>query len=207
MLMDPLDTILGTRTKVRLLRSLIDLTRSVSGREAARLAGVSPIAQQAIDELAQVGILDLQPTPAANLYSVNRNHRLSAALVALFEAERARYSAIIQAIQDVLASEEGAISAALFGSAARGAEEPGSDLDLLVVLEEAVHKSDISEALLDLSGSLAEEFGVSLSPVLLTRAELESQSGDPRSFAARALSESRTVFGQPLEELRNGQET
>src|SRR5688572_27054724 len=87
MLFDSLDTVLGTTVKVRLLRVLAPLTRPVSGREAARLAGVSHIAQRALEELAAAGILHRQETAGPYLYTFNHDHLLAPAIEDLFEAE------------------------------------------------------------------------------------------------------------------------
>ncbi len=70
MLLDPLDHAIGTRAKVRLLRALVPLDRPVSGREAARLAGVSRQAIRSLDELVAVGIVRRQETAGQHLYTL-----------------------------------------------------------------------------------------------------------------------------------------
>ena len=51
MLFDILDEIFGRRSKVRLLRTLSSIDRAVSGREAARLSGLSHRAMVSLDDL------------------------------------------------------------------------------------------------------------------------------------------------------------
>jgi len=68
LLYEPLDTALGTTSKIRLLRALLPLTQAVSGREAARRAGVAwAPAAHALQELVALGILDRQEAPGRHL--------------------------------------------------------------------------------------------------------------------------------------------
>jgi predicted nucleotidyltransferase len=201
MLQDALDMILGTRTKVRLLRSLIFLDRPVSGREAARLAGVSPIAQQAMEELRLTGVLNRTTTSNGYLYSMNTSNVLAQSLLDLFTAERTRYSDIITCIRKVLGSIDTVLSASFFGSAARGEESPGSDLDVLIVVKRSASKEEIQESLAALESDLATNYGITLSTVILTLGEISEQAVDRTSFIAGILEDTNTIYGEILGEL------
>jgi len=205
MLRDPLDEILGTRTKVRILRRLAFLDRPVTGREAARLAGVSHIAQQALDELAEVGILDRTITPSGHLYRINEEKFLFSYLLGLFEAEGKRYTEVVDQLREILDEHRGVLGASLIGSAARGEETARSDLDLLVVVEDRELKDVLSDSFARLEASLLAEFGLRLSPIVLTRRELHRQEDDPESLIARALPDEHSIYGSPLEEIRHNQ--
>jgi predicted nucleotidyltransferase len=206
MLQDALDMILGTRTKVRLLRRLIFLDRPVSGREAARLAGVSPIALQALEDLQLIGVLNRTTTSNEYLYSVNESNVMAQSLMDLFTAERARYSDIITHIRAVLGSIGDVLSASFFGSAARGEESPGSDLDLLIVLKRNVSKEEIQDSLAELESDLAAKYGIILSTVILTLGEVTEQAADRTSFLAGILEDTNTIYGAILGELIDGHE-
>ena len=205
MLQNSLDIVLGTKTKVRLLRSLIFLDRSVTGREAARLAGVSHIALQALDELVLVGILEQTATSSEHHYRMNEADYLFEPLYALFKAERERYSSIIESIQTLLGRFEVVLSADFFGSAARGEETPESDLDLLVVLKEGATKEKIQDSLTELGTRLSIEYGITLSSVVLTTGEVHKQLNDRESFVVQAFESIHTVYGQTIEELIDGE--
>jgi len=204
MLRDPLTIILGSKTKVKLLRRLIFLERSVTGREATRLAGVSQIAQRSLDEFVLVGVLECTVTSGAYHYRVNERNYLVPFLRSLFEAEEKRQSMISDSLRHVLHRHPGVLSAVVFGSAARGEETAESDLDLLVVVEERKSKESVQEALRELASTFLSEHGVTLSPVLLTTSEVRQQMGDRDSFAAHAFSQSRNVYGPSVEELIHG---
>ena len=205
MLQSPLDTLLGTRTKVRLLRCLIFLDRPVSGREAARLSNVSHIALRALDELVLAGALERTTTSGGHLYRVNESNSLSKSLYALFDAERQRYSIIMESIKTVLDQVGIVLSAAFFGSAGRGEDRPESDLDLLVVIEEDARKEIIQDPLTELGTLLRSEYAITLSPVVLTSDEVGEQLDDRNSFVAQVFESARTIYGQTMEEFVDGQ--
>jgi hypothetical protein len=71
-----LESVLGTRTKIRLLRALVAHTEPVSGREAQRLADTpsSSASGAALDELVDAGLLLRVEAGRAHLYRANRDH-------------------------------------------------------------------------------------------------------------------------------------
>lgn len=204
MLFDPLDQILGTRSKVRLLRALAPLDRPVSGREAARLARLSRQAIVALDELVSAGIVNRQGAAGQHLYTFARTNRLAPAILQLFNEESARTKELFHRLVCIIDESGSVLGAVFFGSAARGEASPGSDLDLLVVVADSESRSSIYDQLVAASPALRSEFGVELSPVVLEvdRARRQHAEGDP--FIAEVLRDGRRVYGQPIEELVGG---
>jgi predicted nucleotidyltransferase len=203
MLFDPLNHILGTRNKVRLLRALAPLTRPVSGREAARLAGVSRQALRALDELAATGIVHRQETAGQHLYTFNHETRLAPAVLQLFDAERQRTSALFERLAGIISSAGPVTSAVLFGSAARGDDTPESDLDLMVLTAE-IEPEAVYSVLVDASVTLEAEFGVRLSPVVLTLEQARRQQAEGDPLIRDVLRDARRVCGRPVEEVLRG---
>ena len=204
MLLQPFDHLLGTRTKVRLLRTLAPLDRPVSGREAARLAGVSRIAIRTLDELGETGILNQVAATGQNLYTFNRMHHLAGVLEKLFESERNFALEVFARLRDALQATGPIESAVVFGSAARGEAGPGSDLDVLVVVCGARIRKGVQVALAELAPQFTSEFGLRLSPVILTLVHVREQSREGDPFMSEVLRDARQVLGRPLEELIDG---
>jgi DNA-binding FadR family transcriptional regulator len=121
MLLQPLGHVLGARAKVRLLGVLAP-GRPVSGREAARLAGVSRHAIRALEELAAIGILRRQETAGQHLFTFNHQNRIASALGDLFDAERQRANELFARLTEIAIGAGAVTSAVVFGSAARGDE-------------------------------------------------------------------------------------
>ncbi|HEX6694399.1 MAG TPA: nucleotidyltransferase domain-containing protein [Longimicrobiales bacterium] len=193
-----LEHVLGTSTKVRVLRVMVTLTRPISGREAARLAGVSSKAIRALDELASVGLVTKREGTGQFLYSFNRKNILSRPLAALYQAEERRTRELTQAISDVLSTRATVLGAAIFGSTARSDTRPESDLDVIVIVSDASGEGTIYDALLATSNSLWERFGVRLSPVVLTKTRWQRQVREHDPFATAVLQEALMISGTLL---------
>jgi predicted nucleotidyltransferase len=78
----------------------------------------------------------------------------------------------------------------LFGSAARGDDSPGSDVDILVVVPDGVHRrrtaQDIYLALLG--------FGAPVDIIVATVSDLEKYSDSPGLIYREALREGRVLY-------------
>lgn len=81
----------------------------------------------------------------------------------------------------------------LFGSAARGTMGPDSDLDVLVVAQDGVHRIHTSQAIyLSLSG-----FGQPTDVVVVTEEDIRRDFGKSWSVITPALQEGRDIYAQP----------
>jgi predicted nucleotidyltransferase len=204
MLLDPLDAILGTRTKVRLLRALVPIDRPVSGREATRLAGVSHYGIGSLDDLAALGIVRRDEGAGQHLYTFNRQHSLAPAVLALFDAERDRTARMFDRLASIVDRAGGVVAAAVFGSAARGEATPQSDLDLIVVAAEEEEVRDIGDALEEALPAFEAEFGERVSPVLVTLERFRRQHRDADPFIQDVLRDARRICGRFLDEVLHG---
>lgn len=204
MLFNPLDQILGTRSKVRLLRALVLLDRPVSGREAARLARLSRQAIGVLDDLVSTGIVNRQETAGQHLYTFARANCLAPAILRLFDEERERTEALFQRVASVIDESRSVLSAVFFGSAARGEAKVGSDLDLLAIVAHAGARRRVYDDLSDASVALRSEFGVELSPVVIEADRIRRQHAEGDLFITEVLRDGRRIYGQPIEELVGG---
>jgi predicted nucleotidyltransferase len=209
MLFRTIDHILGTRTKVQLLRALVQLDSPVSGREAQRLAGIKSVsgAGHAFDDLTDLGILFREEVGGAHLYRMNREHVLAHALMDLFRAEERQLASLREILRERLETADlmaAVRSVVIFGSIARGETRPDSDLDLLVVVDNEDAIGLVGAALLDAGAALRQRLGVRASPYVLSRerAEARQRQGDPLMAAIKA--EGRTLLGDPFAEVLGG---
>ena len=204
----PLDHVLGTPAKVRLLRELLPLEHAVSGREAARRADLSAgTANKTLGELAASGVLLRTVSGRQHLYTVNRrNYLVQGGLEQLFRAEESRLNEIILWIQNRLAeagSSTGAevLNATIYGSVARGGERPDSDFDLLVVVNQPQAADQVRELLVSEADDLMERFGLQLSAVAVGPEQLDALSSARDPFLEALLREGIRVYGRRLGEL------
>ncbi len=123
------DVIPGHRAAV--LAALVRLRHAVTGRELAAQAGVPPAtARRILDDLADAGLVHLQPIGRAVSVALNRRHLAVPALEQLV----ALRAALIERLRGAISEwSEPAAAAWLFGSAARGDGDRRSDVDIVVV--------------------------------------------------------------------------
>ena len=106
----------------------------MTGREVARRAGASqPAVQEALKHFVEHGLVRSQPAGAANLYSLNEQHLLIAAIDQAFDVRAKFVSRMAQAIGNW---EIPPPHVSLFGSMARADGDTQSDIDLLVLRPE-----------------------------------------------------------------------
>jgi predicted nucleotidyltransferase len=205
-LLEPLDAVISSRSKVRLLRTLLTIDRPLSGREAARLAGIGRVpAARSLDELVALGIVERGETSHQHLYRINRDSQLvQAGLMPLYGAERERLDAVFGWLRTTLQASPGAesiLGAWIFGSAARGEETSASDLDLLVAVADAPAEDGVHAHLAGSAAELERRFGLRLSPVVIPGDRLREMRVDEHGLIADVIRDGRRVMGTDLERL------
>ena len=172
-----LEHVLGAKSKVAALRVLINSKTGFSGSSVAKRSGMGLLAiQNALADLEGLGLVEVERGSVEHRYRLNFKHHLVVhGLRALFEAERGMVKALAQELHPLL--EGGVVSAGLFGSFARGRAKPGSDIDLLVIVETLREREHVSALLSDQFPNLTERYGLSLQPVIYERRRLTNSSG------------------------------
>lgn len=134
-LAQPLDQILGTAARVRVLRELDRAMTFQSVAGIAKQAGLVPnAAKSALKILTSSGVVEETPIGARTLYRMNASHPFVGPLADLFAAERARREAVRHAVEAWGELQTPDLMAAwLFGSVARRDDTFQSDVDIAVV--------------------------------------------------------------------------
>lgn len=103
----------------------------LTGREVARRAGVSPPrAIEALRVFENERLCFQRRVGRASLWTLDKRHFLAKRLAPLADLETAPREALVGLLRRHLG---GASEAYLFGSVAQGRDEPGSDIDVLLV--------------------------------------------------------------------------
>lgn len=207
-LLQPLDEALGTRSKVRVLRLLLDQELELSGREVGRQAGIGDrTARLALDDLCELGLVHREVSPAEHRFSINRQHVLvKHGLEELFAAERRSVGQIFDRLRaacaEISRSRAADIRAVwVFGSAMRGEDTLASDLDVLVLVDRPDLTGAVREDLADAGRSLAESHGLDLSPVVLTTRRLREMDREGSSLTRSLRTDARRVLGDSVSEV------
>lgn len=167
----PLTELLASGGHVRVLRALL---RHGGAQSAAQLASDCAMTARGVrntlDALVAQGAVKVMGPSGARLFAPPLDQPLVQALAQLFEAERQRWQWLQDQLRDGLTAEKQIRSAWLYGSVARGTDEPRSDMDVALVL--AVDSVDASRQVRDAMQVLGDRLGVHISPVVLTPSEL-----------------------------------
>src|SRR3989338_6352739 len=166
-----LEDILGSETKVRLLRLLAaHPTRALTGREVAHELRVSPwYAGKLLKRYEEYGLLTRRPVGRSFLWSLNTAHALFAELQRLFASERHSCDELAAYLKQRL-TKRPITRLSLFGSIARAAERAQSDIDVLVVCEDG--RKQQATALVDACAEqAAARYGNTLAPLIYEQSE------------------------------------
>ncbi|KAF0127231.1 MAG: hypothetical protein FD189_416 [Elusimicrobia bacterium] len=162
------------------MRALKDSGEGMSGRAAARAAGINHQAcKQALDRLEAIGLVIRQGSGHTQMLRLNFEQQLvKEALLPLFAAEstfRTRMRADI-----ARGFGKNARSATIFGSSARSEDRPGSDIDLLLVADGRT-KTALADKAAEFGRGFTRKYGIRLSPIIYTAGEAKARhmAGDP----------------------------
>jgi predicted nucleotidyltransferase len=201
-----LEQVLGAKSKVAALRVLINSKIGFSGSSVAKRAGMGLLAiQNALADLEGLGLVEVERGSVEHRYRLNFKHHLVVhGLRALFEAERVMVKALARELRPLM--EGRVVSAGLFGSFAHGRAVPGSDIDLLVIVETLKEKERVSALLSDELPKLSEQYGLPIQPVIYERRRLSNSSGVDELLET-AERDWVTVAGEDLKRIRGSLST
>lgn len=200
----PLDAVLAAPSHLALLRALCDAPHGASGRELARLAGLSHQASNnALARLQMLGLVRRVGRGRTFLYTLNTEHALFTRLLRpLLEGERGVFREILRTVEQAVGPH--CLSATLFGSVARGSEGPASDFDLLVVLREGRDRNRVTRVLSDLASGLSRAWGIRLNPITFTAAQVRQRLREKHPMLMAALRDGIPLTGRSLREVDRG---
>ena len=169
-----LDEIIGSRTKVRIVRFLVaEPGREFSQQDIVSSLGLSTGSiHPAINQLLAVRMVLSRRVGRSRPIRINRRHPFYSSLRALFRREATGLVAVARDFADAL-PKKGVDAVVLFGSVARGGASPRSDVDVLVVVDSpaaAEHVRHIADSALD-------RFDVNLSPLVMDASEVGRRLG------------------------------
>ena len=204
----PLDDIFQTPSSIKVLRVLAKSELDLTGRQIADMAGLNPqTCQNTLDRLNDLRLLAVRRVGRAYLYRLKSNNAIVNQMLApLFNTEKNLLANELTKVANRL--EGTAIAVILFGSVARGEEEPGSDIDLAVIVQDPETREaaqGLGDEILD---ELADVTGVVPTIIVWSKDEFKERYDSGDGLARSLLEEGRVVMGPPVYEiLRDGKET
>jgi len=205
----PLDDILNTEVKVRILRFLCRTGAEWNGSQIAKEIGITPAATHtALRILHREGLLQLRNMGKTHVYSLkDDNFIVSGLLKPLFAKEDKALDTIIGIIKrSILSSranraKKGIKSVALFGSVNIRQDRPTSDIDIAVVINNSKSKPAIERLFEDVDLRISRKFGNTLSPYINTQAEFKAKHKKGLGVIKNILKSHTLIYGEKLESL------
>ncbi len=202
----PLDSILNTGVKIKILRFLCRTSAEWNGRQIAREIGVTPkAAHKALNTLNKERVLLLRNMGKTHVYNLNAdNFLVSKLLKPLFLKEDSILDDIVNVIKCKISAakaRKGILSVAIFGSISTREDHPASDIDLVVIVKDAKAKTPAERLLEEIDLKISKEFGSVISPYLNTKAEVKAKHEKGLAVIKDIIKSHDLIYGERLERL------
>ncbi len=202
----PLDKILDSEPKVRILRFFAETNTEISGLQLAKLLKLSPTTvHKAMHELMAEKVVRMRAMGRAHSFCINdQNWVVTKVLRSMFSAERAMPADLNEVVSLFIqrsSLKKDILSVALFGSVHEKSEGPGSDIDLFVVVKASASVAPVEELLSEAGGELLAQVGMVLSPFVISLDEFKEKNKAGQPIVRSAVKSHTMIFGKPLERL------
>ena len=201
-----LEDVIGCKSKVLILKTLIRSDIPLSGRETARTAGVSQrAAVRSLGELTNLGIVHRDVEPERHAFSVNRNHYLvKEGLTPLFQTEETLMGSVRRIIHNALdGMTSGSLadvnSVILMGGGREEDETP--TIAILVVIRNENCQYDVLSILRELIVRMEEEFQIALRLLVKPKDVIRKRMALGDQVIEGFRTNGEVLLGDSLEEL------
>lgn len=198
-----LDEIFSRWSNVAVLRALNKYAVGISGREVARVAGISvKNCFTALNDLEDIGIVHRVRGGRDHLFTLNRDHFLvRQGIIPLLEIEQRFFEVIFDDVKRNLKKKCNSVY--LFGSVARKEEKAGSDLDLCIIYDNANQKKQIEESLSEMQSEFHKKYFVNISPFLITVNDFVKRAKKNKPPVNEIIKDGILLFGNSIDKLIN----
>jgi predicted nucleotidyltransferase len=185
-----IDEILGSRSRIAVLRVLRGVGVPLNASQiAARTKLTRPAVASVLTDFADMGIVQSSSAGRANVHTLIRSSALVTELLEpLFAAEEQQPELLLEELKESFGDL--AESVVLFGSYARGDQDPQSDIDVVLVARDPSAKELLERAAEAQHLEFHNRFGTTLSPLIY-----ESREAAALHSRAPALFESVSKDG------------
>ena len=198
-----LDSILDANSKIRIVRLFVNRRRDFmsSGREIARLTGLSPpAAHAALKELYNQDVLKRDILGKQHIYRLNINNRIvKNILIPAFKTEKSVKQDIIKFIKRKILQKKlknDIVSVVLYGSIQRGNVKKG-DVDIAIVVKDSKVKARVEREFTEkIADEFREYFGVYLDVYIKTKKEFRKRVISNKPPVSTMLESYFVIYGK-----------
>jgi len=195
------DDVFSTWSHIAVLRVLLDSSQGLTGREIARLAGMTHRScLKALTDLEALSMVRRQRGGRDHLFSLNQEHRLvRTGVLPLFAAERQFTKALYALLRRRL--QKKTTSLIVFGSVARKEETSSSDLDLCLVVGTETEKRGVQDAVHHLAPEVLRQYGAKLSSLIVTKRQFVQKARQKQPPVYQILNDGIVIGGSTMRGL------
>jgi predicted nucleotidyltransferase/predicted transcriptional regulator len=177
-----LERILGSRSKIRILRSIFkNLERDYSMEDIVKTTGMSyGTVHPAIQDLVESRIIVTRKIGRSNVYKINQMHVLFPQIKALVKSESSVFKDKAIEFADKV-KKKGIENIILFGSVAREEVIEAGDIDLLFIYTDQTVIEEIEKYAME----FIEKYDIVISPIFLSKKETKRRIKDLDEFILR----------------------
>lgn len=200
-----LNHLFSSPAAVSVLRELALRAKGASGRELARVSGLTPqAAHNTLSKLEGLNVVHREHLGNAHYFIINRKHFLTKNIVeTIFQSEQEYSTLLFEIIKKALGKYS--VSLILFGSVARREETIESDLDLCVIYSS--NKKIIEEINSGLREELYDQFGVTLAPYYITKTDFKKKYKANKTPVTQIVKEGKLISGISINRIVHGEKS
>jgi predicted nucleotidyltransferase len=197
-----LNYIFASRFATAILRELNLRKKGITGREAARLIGITHRSVlQVLSHLESLKLVKKEGVGRAYYFTLNRKHYLyKTIIIPMFEAEKQLAPTLFKDIAKALGMFSESII--LFGSVARGEETIESDFDICLVFKS--NQARIEKEISNLRIMIYDKYGITFAPYLIPVKDFNNYLINKRPPVVNIAKEGKVIYGRSLKDLING---
>lgn len=190
-----LEMLFGSKVKVKILRTLNRYRgKEFTTRELAQFLDVSHMGvRRVLPDLYRMNAIQIKVIGKSHTVSINPESYVTNLVEEVFRIEEETLAQLVEILKKGL-SDPTIASAMIFGSIARGEEEPLSDIDLFILTNDK-EKAEITIS--KLQREVSNRFGNAISPYILSEEDLSGE--DKFQILDEIRKNHIIVFGKPLE--------
>lgn len=188
-----LETILSSRSKIKIIRALIDNPkREFCLEDVVKTTGLSfGTAHPALRDLVSSRAVVVRKVGRSTLYKINDKNPVFLKLKELFMREKTMMEDIAKEFVTKV-KKTGVKAIVLFGSVARGEVTEKSDIDLLFIL---TGNEQIKTTINGLIGKFLDVYDVELVPTFLLVGDVKNRFKKADKFILNVITEGKVLFG------------
>ncbi|MBF0331142.1 MAG: winged helix-turn-helix transcriptional regulator [Candidatus Omnitrophica bacterium] len=202
----PLNKIINSEPKVRILRFLAETGTEISGLQLAKLLKLSPTTvHKAMQELMAEKVVRMRAMGRAHSFRLDQDNLVVAKILCpMFQSEKGILPDLKEELGRTIRKsslKNEILSVVLFGSIHEKSEGPGSDIDLFVVVKSAASVQLVEGMFSEIGAALIGRIGMVVSPFVISLDAFRKKNKAGASVVKAVVNSHDVIFGKSLGRL------